>query len=273
VGSTTYRNKVFPYVQCLSCGSLYCDPMPDEETLAQMYGLDYATSFIEDPGIDDPKEVRRVTRWLEKSEGGMFIDYGCGTGNLLVEAAKLNWRAIGVELDEEVAKSVERRTRATVVSRPDELANGPLADALHLGDVLEHLTEVNRLMPQILKLIRPGGLLLAQGPLENNASLFTMMLRFSKLLRRSSHTEMAPYHVMLATAQGQKALFDRFDLQELEYCIHEVAWPAPSRLRLSDLKRPRAVGLFVVRRLSQLISALRPNRWGNRYFYVGRRIG
>jgi SAM-dependent methyltransferase len=270
IGSTFYRGREFPYVQCLSCHSLYCDPMPDEEMLVQMYGPDYATSFMEDPGVDDPKEALRVVRWLQKgTDGGTFIDYGCGAGSLLLEAAKLNWRPIGVELDSEVANRVEKETGARVVSRPAELEDG-LADVLHLGDVIEHLTEVNRLMPEILRLIKPGGLLLAQGPLENNTTLFTIMLRLAKSVRRGRRTEMAPYHVMLATAHGQRTLFGRFGLEELEYTVHEVAWPAPNRLSFSDLKDARAVGLFTARRLSQVVSALRPGRWGNRYFYAGR---
>lgn len=270
LGSTFYRGREFPYVRCVSCGSLYCDPMPDEQTLAVMYGPDYATSFTEDPGIDDPKEAHRVVQWLRKRDGGTFIDYGCGAGLLLVEALKLNWRAIGVEFVNEVANEVAQRTGARVVSSVGELAGGPHADALHLGDVLEHLTEVNRQMPEILGLIKPGGLLLAQGPLENNATLFTLLVRLGRRLRPSARTEMAPYHVMLATAEGQRTLFRRFGLEELEYNVREVAWPAPSRLTFSDTLRPRAVALFVIRRLSQAISALRPGRWGNRYFYVGR---
>lgn len=270
VGSTLYHGREFTYVECLSCDSLYCDPMPDEETLSRMYGPDYATSFQEDPGIDDPKEAMRVVKWLRARAGtGTFLDYGCGTGALLNEAAKLNWRAVGVEFDDEVAKAVEQRTGARVVSNPLELADG-VADVLHLGDVIEHLTEVNRLMPEILRLVKPGGLLLAQGPLENNATLFTMMLRLVKSVRGAKPAEMAPYHVMLATAPGQKRLFERFGLETLEFTVREVAWPAPNRLSLSDLKRPRAVGLFAVRRLSQAVSAIRPNQWGNRYFYAGR---
>ncbi|MGB7925640.1 MAG: class I SAM-dependent methyltransferase [Pyrinomonadaceae bacterium] len=270
VGSTFYRGREFAYVECLSCRSFYCDPMPDTETLAQMYGPDYATSFQEDPGIDDPKEALRVVRWLQQGTGeGTFVDYGCGKGTLLVEAAKVNWQAVGVEFDAEVAKAVEQRTGARVVSRPAELADG-VADVLHLGDVIEHLTEVDLLMPEILRLVKPGGLLLAQGPLENNTTLYTLVLRLTTFVRGARRIEMAPYHVMLATASGQRRLFERFGLEELEYSVREVAWPAPSRLSLSDLKRPRSVGLFTVRILSQAVSALRPRRWGNRYFYAGR---
>jgi hypothetical protein len=122
-------------------------------------------------------------------------------------------------------------------------------------------------------LIKPGGLLLAQGPLEGNANLFTAVLRLSRTVRRPRPTEMAPYHVLLATARGQRMLFRRFALTEIEFSVHEVAWPAPDRLSCADLGRPRAVGLFALRRCSQAVSKLRPRHWGNRYFYAGRLRG
>jgi SAM-dependent methyltransferase len=245
--------------------------MPDDETLARMYGTDYETSFADDPAIADPKEPQRVIEWLRRNERGTFVDYGCGAGALLAEAVRLNWKAVGVEFDDEVARVVARRTGTEVLSlRAAELLPEPIADVLHLGDVIEHLTRVNQQMPRILRLIKPGGLLLAQGPLEANANLFTATVRVVRRLRPAPRTEMAPYHVMLATAEGQRILFQRFGIEEIEYSIGETAWPAPDNLRLLDLKRPRAVGLFALRRVSQAISRLRPAKWGNRYFFVGR---
>jgi hypothetical protein len=103
--------------------------------------------------------------------------------------------------------------------------------------------------------------------------MFIAVLRLAHSLFGKKQTEMAPYHVMLATSRGQRDFFKRFGLEEIEYSLEEVAWPAPASLRLADLGKPRALVLFVLRRFSQLVSALRPNHWGNRYFYVGRFCG
>jgi len=259
-------------MQCLFCGSLFCDPMPDQDVLAQMYGDDYQSRFVDDPMVDDPRQPLRVVDWLKRGKAGTFLDYGCGNGEMLTQAAKLNWRAIGVEFDDEVANTVEKQTGLEVVGRSSELLDEPLADILHLGDVVEHLTEIEVQMPEILRLIKPGGLLLAQGPLEANSCLFTMTLSVTRSLRRRRPATMAPYHVLLATALGQRVLFRRFRLEELEYSVHEVSWPAPTSLSFSELKRPRLAGLFLVRRFSQAFSKFVPG-WGNRYFYVGRRSG
>jgi len=274
VGSTFYRGKEFTYVECLFCNSLYCDPMPDGETLSQMYGTDYQSGFVDEASDDGSRDGPRIIELLKEVERGVFVDYGCGAGSVLTEAMKLNWRAVGVEFDEEVAAEVEKKTGLQVLTHRQVVAlNGLRADVLHLGDVIEHLTEVNRQMPEIIKSIRPGGLLVAQGPLEANLNLFTLTMRLVRSLRRWSRTEMAPYHVLLATARGQRLLFQRLGLKEIEYGIREVAWPAPSRLSLSDFRRPRSLGLYILRLASQTISRLGYAQMGNRYFYVGRRIG
>ena len=271
LGSTRFRGKEFPYVECLLCGSLYCEPMPDDETLARMYGPEYEEGFASEPVIEDNKDPSRIIEWLRKSKTGTFIDYGCGTGALLIEAARLGWETIGVEFEEDVARRVEARTGVRVVSyRGVGTLNGTRADILHLGDVIEHLTELNRQMPQILQLIKPGGLLLAQGPLEANTTLFTSVVRLARQVRRIRPGEMAPYHVLLATMKGQRELFRRFGLEEIEFNVREVAWPAPDKLSASDLGNPRSVALFTLRRFSQAVSAMRPGLWGNRYFYAGR---
>lgn len=245
--------------------------MPDDDTLGQMYGPDYGTSFDADQTIYDSKEPVRAIEWLKKLKPASFLDYGCGAGSMLIEAKKLDVQVLGVEFDDEVVRAVGKQTGAKVMSHTQANAlDNPLADVLYLGDVIEHLTKMNRQMPEILKLINPGGVLMAQGPLEANATLFTRVLRLTRRLRPSRRTEMAPYHVLLATAKGQRILFKRFGLEELEFSISEVAWPAPNKLSLSNLKQPRLFGLFLLRRASQAISALRADQWGNRYFYVGR---
>jgi hypothetical protein len=119
-----------------------------------------------------------------------------------------------------------------------------------------------------LRLLEPGGTLLAQGPLEGNASLFTGAILASQWLRRRAARDDTPTHVMLATAAGQQALFQDAGLRTEQFHVYEVDWPAPSRLRRSDLRHLRRVGLFSVRQLSKLCSGVLP-RWGNRYTYVG----
>jgi len=234
-----------------------------------MYGPSYG-SFSRPDAVADPREPRWVLDWLDRLPASSFVDYGCAGGELLVEAAARGWKVLGIELARDVVEETSRRTGLPVATGADALERGPQADVLHLGDVLEHLTDLDREMPRILSLIKPGGLLLAQGPLEANGNLFTWTLRLARSLRARPPIEMPPYHVVLATLEGQWALFRRFGLSAVEETVTEVSWPAPSRLSLSDLARPRSVGLFALRLASRALSRLSAGRWGNRYRYAGR---
>jgi len=237
-----------------------------------MYGTSYGCSSGPD-SVADPKESGWVLEWLERLPPGSFVDYGCAGGELLVEAAARGWKALGIELTREVAEETSLRTGLPVSTVEDalgQLERGPLADVLHLGDVLEHLTDLDREMPCILSLLRRGGLFLAQGPLEANGNLFTWTLRMARALKRRRPVEMPPYHVVLATVEGQWALFRRFGLTAVEERVTEVSWPAPDRLSSRDLARPKSVGLFCLRLASRALSRVSSDRWGNRYRYAGR---
>jgi len=237
-----------------------------------MYGPAYQIAFSEgaNVNVEDPKQPDKCLEWLKRRAKGAFVDYGCGAGSLLEEAAKVGWQPIGVEFDSRVARRIEERTGFSVLTTSAaDSSLGHFADVLHLGDVLEHLTDIEKQLPRILRLIKPGGVLLAQGPLEANFNLFTACCSLSRGFRPWHRTEMAPYHVIMATSKGQRMLFQRFGLLELEYSLREVAWPAPCKLKLRDLTLPRQVTLFAVRRLSVALSALNSKAWGNRYFYAG----
>ena len=101
--------------------------------------------------------------------------------------------------------------------------------------------------------------------------MFSAVLRGARRLRSARPVEMPPYHVLQATVVGQRVLFERAGLEALEYRVSEVAWPAPGKLTADVVRRPRSLGLFALRKVSQAVSALAPARWGNRYFYVGAR--
>jgi SAM-dependent methyltransferase len=246
--------------------------MPDDQMLTRMYGLQYATLPVGD-GEEDPKDTTHVMGWLRGTQPGVFLDFGCGKGELLRAAQNLGWRPIGLELDPAVARAVSTRLALPVLvaSDHDVRSQHAQADVIHIGDVVEHLTRPLETVRSVLSLVKPGGLVLAQGPLEGGPCLYTSALRIWQRVVRPDPIEMPPYHVLQATVAGQRAFFARLGLEEVEYKISEVSWPAPPRLTRQMVRRPRAMALWALRRASMLASKSRPGTRGNRYFYAGRR--
>jgi SAM-dependent methyltransferase len=268
IGATSFAGRVYQYVECSGCRSLFCDPMPDATALTAMYGSHYRRDGDPDDG---PRDLSALREWLSAAPPGVILDFGCGNGAVLDLARTQGWTGLGVEWDPAVCAEVERRTGCRVLPRSgiDALGRGAV-DAVHLGDVIEHLTDPAAELAEVLPLVKAGGTVLAQGPLEGNASVFTMVLRAARRLGVGRPVaDMPPYHVVVATSAGQRQLFARLGLAVLRYDVAEVAWPAPARLRLADLRQPRASALFALRRVSQLVSSVVPG-WGNRYFFAGR---
>lgn len=270
LGAIKFNKKDFVYYECQSCYSFICEPMPDEETLLQMYG----NAYFEDECPEEDISIEKfdeVIDFLKKRRKGVFVDYGCGDGSLLMAANKVGWKVIGVEFSPEVIDDLSRKSSFEIISHTSKPSE--LADVIHLGDVLEHLTDLNAQMPKIMGMLKEGGILIAHGPLEANPNLFNLMLKMSRKLKNTSITSIPPYHVILATTKGQQKLFERFGLSEILFRVTEIAFPAPYRLTLKDLMKPRQTALFITRKLSQAISSLSGvQNQGNRYFYIGEKL-
>lgn len=270
--ATVYRKQDFTYRECAGCKSLYCYPMPDEETIKFMYGEDYhASDEYQETADENSRRPPPVIELLKREEKGVFVDFGCGKGALLTSAKRLGWTTFGVEFAPDVAARVERETGVTVFCgiEPPEAFR---ADVLHLGDVIEHLTDLNKQMPEILRWLKPNGWLVAQGPLEAQQNLFAFVIKTVHKLKRKS-SNIPPFHVILATAKGQRRFFNRFGLAEMDYSTFEIDFPAPEKLNFSVLRNPRLLALLILRKISKLASVLLPGEWGNRYFYCGRWMG
>ena len=264
-----FAGHEFRYLRCRGCHSLVCHPMPDAEVLTAMYGPGYAALTAGHYEVDSPRDTAEVIAFLRRHPPGRILDFGCGPGDLIQAVqSETEWTPIGVEFEPSVAASTRNRTGAAIHTYADFL-NGhvPPVEALHLGDVIEHLTELDRQMPDILRLIQPDGHLLAEGPLQCGPALFEMTIQATQLARSSRPVSAPPTHVLQATASGQRRFFVRHGLTETSFVVYEVDWPAPSRLLRQDLRHPRTVALYALRRLSRPLS--RQALWGNRYRYVG----
>lgn len=104
-------------------------------------------------------------------------------------------------------------------------------DVIHLGDVLEHLPDPAATLAGLLKLLKPGGLLFVEGPLETNPSPVYWAARlFGGLKHRLRPTKIvsgAPTHLFRSSAPAQARFFQqRFSsLQPLVCQVSESGWP------------------------------------------------
>jgi SAM-dependent methyltransferase len=246
--------------------------MPAAEALKVMYGESYL--FSSEPpaefGPDTFSERNdvRVMDFLRGLKPGLFVDYGCGRGRLLPVAAAIGWKVVGLEFNPESAKRVSAELSLPVHTLSEaERFNGQV-DVVHLGDVIEHLCDPRaEILAHVLPLLKPGGYLLAQGPLREY-NLFGAVLEASQILRRSPRSTNPPYHVLLPSPSGQRLFFRRLGLQEVSFELDETAWPAPAKFFRNGFSL-REAALRAIRVGSQCVTWAARSRLGNRFFYAG----
>ena len=262
------------FPRCAACGSRSLDPMPSELELGDLYGADYNAGDGESSSIEgDPRAYDWIFEALRAHKPKRFVDYGCGGGALLARVAATGVEAVGFDLDSDGLEAASRASGCRVHSIADIGMHLASADVVHLGDVLEHVPNPAEVLGRACSLLRPGGLLLSEGPLEANLSVFNGVIAIAALARWRKSVDTPPHHVHLATARGQRKLFGRVGLTQSEFETSDIAWPAPERWTWEVAGSPRLSTLFLVRKFSTVVWNIVPGRsserMSNRFRYSG----
>jgi len=226
---TVWDDTRFRYLRCIECGTTYVDPLPSGAQLARIYswesyhGREYATP---DPGFYGPS-VRELAR--HRPAPARLLDFGCGGGGFLLAAREAGYDCEGAEYDSDVARRIEKVTGVWVRSH-EEMAAGAPFDVVVLRDVLPHLVEPMVTLRRLESVLKPGGALFLDGPLEEQASLVRLVAQGSKRLQRRlggfRPASLAPTMLFRVDAAGQRRfLVGRMGYIERSFVVYETGWP------------------------------------------------
>ncbi len=231
--ATVFAGSHFNYLLCGGCSSVFVDPIPDQVIFASMYAkADYHDCHYQDKANDDYTASAAILRRFVAA-GSRVLDYGCGTGAFLQALRGSGLIAVGVEFDNDAACFAAQQSSCETLSvdqfrqKHDML----LFDAIHLGDVLEHLPEPAATLRTLLALLKPGGMLFVQGPLEVNPSPVYWFARLFGAIKRRARPEFLsnhkPTHLFRTGARQQLDFFFWVDpnLSLRFWRIYESGWP------------------------------------------------
>lgn len=178
--------------------------------------------------------AKLLARFLPKSTS--VLDYGCGIGLFLKALKAEGFSPTGVEFDQDAADYAARIVGCPAFAVQQFVASRQTAayDALHLGDVLEHLPDPAVTLRELLPCVKPGGLLFVEGPLEINPSpvywVASVVGAAKKGIKGALGATMAPTHLLRVAADQQLLFFSRVDprLSRLHWDVHETGWPYAS---------------------------------------------
>jgi 2-polyprenyl-3-methyl-5-hydroxy-6-metoxy-1,4-benzoquinol methylase len=252
---TIWNGKTFRYRRCDDCNTTSVDPVPNEVELETIYAWNnyHRRHFGRRDDLGRHRDSMSFLR-TQLPAARTLLDFGCGDGSYLVAARESGYRAHGVEYELGTIKHAAECSGVPVTSLEELEANELRFDVIHMNDVLPHLSDPQRVLHRLERLLAPDGLFFIEGPLENNASLVFWTASAAKRIRRGLGLDRPgsepPTMLMRLTRDGQCRFFsERMQYRELHFEIFETGWPyyLPGRALSSPaLAMKQAVGALAI---------------------------
>lgn len=282
------KGKEFKYVSCEACVLKYLHPIPDITEIVAMY----------EPSYHHDKIDKTITKKIYQRQSGIrfnygiqfdlinkyagnnatLLDYGCGDGNFMANAQNNGYMCDGVEYDHDYIKLLrEGFSDSNIYHVNDFFSNKILTyDVVRMSNVLEHLIQPIGIINNLLPHLKPGGILLIEGPLEANISVSNLYRDLYLKIKRKFNPGFVfhapPYHIIMSNAKNQRDFFKQFnpEIKEGIFVVDEFPWPFPESIKGARGFKQKLLAFFFV--VAIFISKLLfRGKAGNGFLYIGQK--
>ena len=246
-----WEGVLYRHLKCGHCGGTYIDPMPTEDTLRRIYT--WSSYHAHALPAADAQRLSRLLAIVRRHArpSSRLLDFGCGSGTLLMLAQGLCFDCHGVELESSTIERASARTGCPITALDTLERTAAQFDVICMSDVLLHLPDPAATLGRLEALLSPGGRFAIAGPLESNASLVFWTAAIGKHVSRKVRPgvpppRLPPTMLVRMSARAQRRFFiDRMGYTEDEFDVYETGWPylhaGPPRAALSSHLK-RAIG-------------------------------
>lgn len=227
------------YVSCRRCDSMQMDPVPTVEQLTEIYAEDYSEAghLPDDSVIATIHERQRqfsLNLVKKYCASGPVLEVGPGHGLFMNELRKAGIRAVGLEASKQMAASLRDRGFEVQQGYIDDAPEGTERfSGVFMSNVFEHLATHERALRSLSSILAPGGRIITLQPTAYLGQVIARayMMMFPRRMVPDLGTWLAtPYHVLLISPNGMKALAERVGLRLVEVL------PAPTENRTGPLE-------------------------------------
>lgn len=168
------REGEWTVFRCAGCGLGVLDPRPGPDELAELYGESYFLRQYErvpEPGSEKMKrrlsqERYRVDFFRRHKRSGRVLDIGCGRGYFLQACRLRGYDAVGFDVSDEAAASVQETLGISVKTgmfREELFAPGSI-DVVTMWHALEHMPDPRVPLDLAWKWLVPDGVRVVDVP-------------------------------------------------------------------------------------------------------------
>lgn len=174
----------FNAVRCRSCNLVYVNPQPDVFGLYEHYDDTYYAPWLHQQSVPREKmwqkRLKKIKKYVKR---GRLLDVGCACGAFLNIAREDGWAVYGTEVSS-YASCYARDNHKIDVSTGELHEAGYSSDyfdVVTMWHVLEHSTDPVKVLSEIKRILRPGGVLIVAVP---NVQNFIYKIAYTMLKRK-----------------------------------------------------------------------------------------
>lgn len=205
----------FTLSRCRKCGFVYVNPRYAAADLEKLYTRKNSAQLIEHYNhMVSPVMLAQYHERIDLLERlmptrGRLLDFACAAGHFFELAGQRGWDAHGADIGEWTREAAEARGLKNLhvgylqdLGFPDHHF-----DVIHAAQVFEHLEHPGKLLAELRRILRPGGLLYVDVP--NYHTLPIMLNRDDFFLNEP------PQHINYFTPKTLRALLVRAGLVDV----------------------------------------------------------
>ena len=185
-GNVLFHKENVPFVECVSCRTVYVNPAPPASLLWSVYDKLGAEYFTDNTKLALDSNPQRYWRELPaipaEMRHGRLLDVGCATGSFLACALNAGFTDVrGIDISGPSVDYANQRMGETVAIAGDFLTqpfqSGEF-DVVTLWATLEHVVAAEDFLHESHRVLKKGGVLCVSVPNRNELSMRALGPRY-----------------------------------------------------------------------------------------------
>ena len=167
----------FAVRHCPHCRVLWCDPTRFSED----FNPDNEEAYLEVEATihtENAARLQQLIRYAGPDSHPRLLEVGCMHGDFVYQARGAGYEARGADLSKTAVEEANRRmTDAVVYGTLDDSYEDNSLDVVAAFNVIEHMDQPAAFLDQVTRVLRDGGLLIAETPAQESVYHHVLFMR------------------------------------------------------------------------------------------------